>query len=181
MGEDKPFIEIEGMPIITRVHSIFLKMFEEVIIVTNEKELYKKLDARICNDLFPEGGVLGGIYTGLFFSSFLYSFCAACDMPFMKEPVIEYLIKNIEGYDVIVPRTEDGLQPLHAVYSKNCLEPIRKTIEEKKHRVVEFYSMVRTRVVEEREFISLDPLRESFINVNTPEELRSIRQGRHPF
>ena len=181
MGENKPFIKIEGMPIINRIHSLFQNMFEEVIIVTNEKELYSTLDAKIYNDLFPNGGVLGGLYTGLFFSSFLYSFCAASDMPFLKESVIEYLIKDIAGYDIIVPRTEDGLQPLHAVYSKNCLEPIKKTIEKKKHKVIDFYTMVRTKVIEEHEFIFLDPRRESFVNVNTPEELHLIKQGRHRF
>jgi molybdopterin-guanine dinucleotide biosynthesis protein A len=102
-------------------------------------------------------------------------------MPFLKESVIEYLIKDIAGYDIIVPRTEDGLQPLHAVYSKNCLEPIKKTIEQKKHKVIDFYTMVRTKVIEEHEFIFLDPMRESFVNVNTPEELHLIKQGRHRF
>ena len=178
MGQNKPFIKIEGMTIINRIHSLFEKIFEEVIIVANEKELYSKFDARIYSDLFPGGGVLGGLYTGLFFSSFSYSFCAACDMPFLKESVIEYLMRDIAGYDVIVARTRDGLQPLHAFYSKNCLEPIKKTIEEKKHAIIDFYGVVRTKVIEEHEFISLDPMRESFVNVNTPEELLLIRRGR---
>ena len=181
MGENKAFIKIEGVPIISRIHSLFQNIFEEIIIVTNEKDLYSTLDAKIYNDLIPNGGVLGGLYTGLFFSSFLYSFCVASDMPFLNESVIEYLIKDIGSYDVIVPRTEDGLQPLHAVYSKNCLEAINKAIEQKKSTVIDFYTMVRTKVIEEHEFISLDPMRESFVNVNTPEELLLIKQGRHRF
>jgi len=179
MGENKAFIEIEGMPMIKRIHSLFEKIFEEVIIVTNERELYRTFSAKIYNDLFPNGGVIGGLYTGLFFSSLPYSFCVASDMPLLKQSVIEYLVRNIEGYDVLVPRTKDGLHPLHAVYSKQCLEAIKIMIDQKKHRIVDFYKMVRTKIIDEDKFISLDPERESFININTPEELLRFRQGEY--
>jgi len=176
MGENKPFIEIEGMPIISRIHTLFKGLFEEVIIVTNQKELYKMFDAKIYSDIFPSCGVAGGLYSGLFFSSFRYSFCVASDMPFLQKSVIEYLIKNIGDYDVVVPRTIDGLQPLHAVYSKNCLEPIKKIIDNKSYRIIDFYKKVRTKIIDEAKFISLDPRRESFININTPEELLKIKK-----
>ena len=102
-------------------------------------------------------------------------------MPFLKEPLIEYLIKNTEDYDVVVPRTKDGLQPLHAIYSKNCLEPIRKIIDDKSYRIIDFYKKMRIKIIDEAEFISLDPGRESFININTPEELVNIKQREQPF
>lgn len=175
MGRNKAFIEIEGTPIIKRICSLFERLFEEVIIVTNEEEPYKALGAKVYNDLFPNVGVLGGLYTGLFFSSFAYSFCVASDMPFLKVSVIDYLIRGMEDYDVIVPKTRDGLQPLHALYSKNCLEPIRVVMSRKNSRVVDFYPMVRTRIIDDFELASVDPGRESFINVNTPEELLLIK------
>jgi molybdopterin-guanine dinucleotide biosynthesis protein A len=80
---------------------------------------------------------------------------------------------------VVVPRTEGGLEPLHAIYSKNCLDPIRKILEHKQFKVLDFYPMVKVNIVEESEFRSLDPARESFLNVNTPEELRLIKKPRH--
>jgi molybdopterin-guanine dinucleotide biosynthesis protein A len=85
----------------------------------------------------------------------------------------------MEDYDVVVPRTKDGLQPLHAIYSKQCLEPIKTIIDQRKHRIVDLYKMVRTKIIDEYEFISLDPKRESFININTPEELRRFKQGKY--
>ena len=132
MGENKAFIEIEGVPIIQRIYNLFKELFQEIIIVTNQKELFSNFDSKIYTDLLPNKGVLGGLYTGIFFSTFHYSFCVACDMPFIKKSLVQYLIKNIEDDDVIVPRTKDGLQPLHAIYSKNCLEPIKKIIEQGK-------------------------------------------------
>ena len=174
MGENKAFIEIEGVPIVSRIYTLFKELFQEVIIVTNQPELFKNFDSKIYSDLLPNKGALGGLFTGLFFSNFQYSFCVACDMPFIKKSLVQYLINNIEGEDVIVPRAKDGLQPLHAVYSKNCLDPIKKIMEQGKYKIIDFYNLVSIKIVEEKDFTSLDPLRESFINVNTPEELFMI-------
>ena len=178
MGENKAFIEIEGVPIIRRVYNLFKELFQEVIIVTNQKELFSNFDSKIYSDLFPDKGALGGLYTGIFFSTFNYSFCVACDMPFIKKSVVQHLINHIQDDDVIVPQTRDGLQPLHAIYSKNCLEPIKLTIEQGKYKILDFYEMVKVKIIQEDDFISLDPLRESFVNVNTPVELLSIRRDK---
>jgi len=174
MGENKAFIPIQGVPIINRIHTLFKDLFEEVIIVTNQEGLFANFDSRIYTDLLPNKGALGGLYTGIFFSRFQYSFCVACDMPFIKKSLVQYLIRNIRDEDVIVPRTRDGLQPLHAIYSKNCLGPIKEIIEQGRCKIIDFYDLVKVKIIEEKDFVFLDPVRESFINVNTPEELTSI-------
>jgi molybdopterin-guanine dinucleotide biosynthesis protein A len=179
MGKNKAFIEIDGVPIIQRIYKLFKTLFSEIVIVTNEMELFQNFEVKIHRDLIPDQGVLGGLYTGIFCSSFPHAFCVACDMPFLKGPVIRYLIEKIEDYDVVVPRTKDGLQPLHAIYSRNCLDPIRKIIEQKQFKIIDFYPMVKVNIVEENEFRSLDPARESFLNVNTPEELGLIKKSKH--
>lgn len=178
MGQNKAFIEIEGIPIIQRIYRLFKDLFQEVIIVTNQKDLFSGFDSKVYSDLIPHKGAIGGLYTGIFFSSFHHSFCVACDMPFIKSPLVQCLIENIRDEDVIIPRTIDGLQPLHAIYSKNCVDPIKRTIEQGKQGIIDFYHLVKVKIVEEREFLHLDPVRESFINVNTPEELRSVREYR---
>lgn len=179
MGENKAFIEIDGTPIIHKIYNLFKELFREIIIVTNQKELFSNYDSKIYSDLLLDKGALGGLYTGIFFSTFNYSFCVACDMPFIKKPLVQYLmdhIKNDDDVDVIVPRTSDGFQPLHAIYSKKCLEPIKKILDQGKYKIIDFYDMVKIKVIRENDFISIDPMGESFINVNTPTELLSIRR-----
>ena len=179
MGKNKAFIEIDGVPIIQRIHNLLKTLFSEIVIVTNEVESFQNFEARIHRDLIPDQGALGGLYTGIYYSSFPHAFCVACDMPFLKGSVIRYLIEKTEDYDVVVPRTKDGLQPLHAIYSKDCLDPIRKIMEQRQFKIIDFYPMVKVNIVEENEFRSLDPARESFLNVNTPEELRLIKKPKH--
>ena len=178
MGQNKAFIEIDGISIINRIVTLFNELFQEIIIVTNEKELFYSFDSKIYSDLIPNKGALGGLYTGIFFSSFPFSFCVACDMPFINKSIVHYLIQNLKEYDVIVPQTKDGLQPLHAIYSKNCLRPIKNMIEQGKYKILDFYHLVRVKIVDEEHFIQLDPKRESFLNINTPDELNSIRKSK---
>jgi molybdopterin-guanine dinucleotide biosynthesis protein A len=178
MGENKAFIELEGVPIVRRIYTLFRELFQEVVIVTNQQELFKNFDSKIYSDLIPNQGALGGLYTGLFFSTFQYSFCVACDMPFIKKPLVQYIINNIVGEDVIVPRTKDGLQPLHAVYSKNCIDPIKKIMEQGKYKIIDFYNLVNVKIIDEKDFTLFNSFRESFINVNTPQELLLFLKGK---
>jgi molybdenum cofactor guanylyltransferase len=176
MGQDKAFIRIGEKPIIGTITDLFQKLFKETLIVTNRKDLYLHLRVNVYEDIFPNHGALGGLYTGLFRSHFSNSFTVACDMPSLKANVINYLCQEAAGYDVVVPRTEDGFQPLHAVYSKRCLEPILKILMEERTRILDFYPLVRVRTVEAGELLSIDPEMQSFVNINTPEELNRLRK-----
>ncbi len=178
MGENKAFLPIDGVPIITRIHSLLTELFAEVIIITNQTQLFKDFRSRTYVDLIPDKGALGGLYTGVFLSEFEYSFCVACDMPFIKRSLVRFLVKNTTGEDAIVPRTRDGLQPLHAVYSKRCLNAMKQVINEGGYKIIDFYDLVKVKIIDEADFLHIDPVRESFINVNTPEELRLIRNSR---
>lgn len=171
MGKNKAFLQVGGIPIIQRIFSLFDELFEEILIITNQRELFTDLHAKIYNDLIPDRGALGGLYTGLFYSAFRYSFCVACDMPFLQPSLIKFLFSKTEDYDAVVPRTQDGLQPLHAVYSKDCLSPVKELIDHGGLKIIDFYEKARVRVIDEVEFRFLDPDRDSFLNVNTPEEL----------
>jgi molybdopterin-guanine dinucleotide biosynthesis protein A len=179
MGKNKALIEIEGIPIIERIYALFRKLFQEVWIITDQEELFAGLGAKLHDDLIPNLGALGGLHSGLVLASFPYSFCVACDMPFLRESLIDFLLRRIDGFAAVVPKTRDGWQPLHAVYSKACLDPIKEVVAEGKTKIIDIYPRIKIRTVEEEEFRSLDPLNESFININTPEDLARIQAGRH--
>ncbi len=60
MGQDKAFIEVDGVPIILRIFAVFDRLFRETIIVANEKEPYTELNIPVYSDLVPGQGALGG-------------------------------------------------------------------------------------------------------------------------
>jgi molybdopterin-guanine dinucleotide biosynthesis protein A len=176
MGENKAFIDAGGVPLFERVFRVFKEIFSEIIIVTNDARPFKRYEARLQKDLILNKGALGGLYTGLFHSPSYHAFCTACDMPFLNPWVIKYMIEERDEYDVIIPKTHDGLHPLHAIYSKNCLNPMRQLLSRDDLRIVNFFRRVRVRYIEEREIREFDPHMRSLINVNTEEEMETVRE-----
>ncbi|MCK5553033.1 MAG: molybdenum cofactor guanylyltransferase, partial [Deltaproteobacteria bacterium] len=145
-------------------------------IVANDTHPFEMYDARLQKDIILNRGALGGLYTGLFHSPSYHAFCTACDMPLLNRGVITYMMEERDDYDVIVPKTHDGLHPLHAIYSKECLEPMRQLLDRNDLRIVDFFHQVRVKYIEELEIKKFDPHMRSLINVNTEEEMEAMRE-----
>jgi len=176
MGQNKAFLEVQGERIIDRIKRIFVDLFDEVVLVTNSPRDYLDLNLRIVADLYRERGSLAGIFTGLFHASFSHAFVAACDMPFLNPALIAHLVGLSPGYDIVIPRTEDGLQPLHAVYSRKCLPFMEDLLREGNLKILDFFHRVKKREVPAEEMIPLDPHLSSFLNLNSPEDLSRIQE-----
>lgn len=164
-----------GIPLFERVYRIFREIFSEIIIVANDVLPFERYEAILRRDIILGKGALGGLYTGLFHSSNYHAFCSACDMPFLNPRVIKYMGKERDEYDVIVPKTHDGLHPLHAIYSKKCLNPMSQSLDRNDLKIVNFFQQVRVRYIEEMEIREFDPDMRSVINVNTAEEMEAVR------
>lgn len=175
MGKNKAFLEIDGQRIIDRAVKLLKGIFSQVILVTNTPLEYSYLDIEIVIDIVPKGGALIGIYTGLFYSSHPYCFVTACDMPFLNKKVIEHLITISKNYDVVIPHLDDGYHPLHAIYSKKCIKSIEKLIHENNLKITDFFDKVKVKEVTSDDINSLDPNLNSFLNINTPEDLTRIK------
>jgi len=175
MGQNKAFLEVQGERIIDRIRRIFTDLFQEVLLVTNSPRDYLDLNLRIVTDLYREKGALGGIFTGLFHASFSHAFVTACDMPFLNKELISHLVRLSPGYDIVIPRTDDGLQPLHAVYSQRCLPFMEDLLRRGNLKILDFFHRVKKREVLTGEIIPLDPRLSSFLNLNSPEDLARIQ------
>jgi molybdopterin-guanine dinucleotide biosynthesis protein A len=180
MGKNKAFLEVNGQRIIDRTANLLRGIFDEVILVTNDPLDYLDLNLRTVTDLFPERGSLGGIYTGLFHASCAHAFVAACDMPFLQAALVRYLIDLSPGFDIVIPRTDDGFQPLHAVYSQRCLPFIEDLLRRDILKIIDFFPKVKKREVPAEEIRRFDPGIRSFLNINTPEDLTRIQSSSAP-
>ena len=174
MGENKAFLAINGERLIDRTVRLFRSIFKEVIIVTTDPTDYLDQPAVIVTDILPDKGALGGIYTGLFFAREEHVFVAACDMPFLNLTFLEYMTRQSSGYDIVIPAPTDGLQPLHAVYARRCLPVIRRLLDQNRLKVTGFYPSHRLLKISPEIIHSFDPEGRMFLNVNTPEDLRTL-------
>ncbi len=174
MGINKAFLEIDGTRLIDNILAVYQKIFSEIIIVTNDPLSYTEFsETLIVTDIYKEKGALGGIYTGLFYATYDYSFVTACDMPFLNEDFIIYLTGQAGKHDIIVPELPEGFQPLHAIYSRNCLSHIKKLLIADKLKIAGFYKEVRLLSIPEEKIKPFNKDRRLFLNVNTPEDLKA--------
>ena len=171
MGTDKSFVLFQGRPLIEVVREAVEGLGDELILVTNKPDAYAHLGLPMVGDLYPETGPLGGIYTALYHAAHPHVLTVACDMPWLNRPLLEHMAGLRGSADVVVPRWDKFPEPLHAVYSKACLEPIREKLEAQMYKITVFYGRVRVRFVGREEIERFDPDGRSFVNVNTPDDL----------
>ncbi|OQZ03555.1 MAG: hypothetical protein B6D34_07335 [Candidatus Brocadia sp. UTAMX1] len=170
MGYNKAFLKYGDKTFIEHQIARLTKIFDEIILSANDAAAYAYLNLPIVSDVISGKGPLSGICAGLIRSTSSHAFVIACDMPFLDEKVILCLKDRIDSYDVVVPQTSRGLEPLHAFYSKNCIQPIRRCLDEGRLRIIDFFADVKVRIVCEQELNGLDGSTSSLTNLNTPEE-----------
>jgi len=144
---------------------------DETLLITNKPDDYKHLNLPMVGDLFPDHGPLGGIYTAVHAATHPHALVVACDMPWLNRPLLEYMISLCHKADVIVPRWEKFPEPLHAIYSKVCLDPIEEKLKEKRLKITGFFGQVAVQFVERAEIEKFDEDGRSFANINSPEDL----------
>ena len=171
-GKNKAFLEIGGKTILERHLDTLQDLFDEIILVTRQPELYSQYPVRVVPDLFEDRASLTGIHSGLYHASHPYSFIVPCDAPFLQKSYIQLLIDAVEpDIDVVIPNHEGFYEPLCAIYSKRCLPIIDEQLKQKNYRIFAFFKNVNVKTISKEETLAVDPKMLSFFNVNTPESL----------
>lgn len=179
MGEDKALKTFLGRPLIQRVVERLSPTADELIVTTNRPDDYAFLKLPLISDLKPGRGALGGLYTAIASASNLIVAVVACDMPFASPALIEAATQLMveEGADVVIAKSEEGYEPLHAVYRRaTCLSAIEAALEADQWKVVAWFPQVKVRVLTPDEIRRYDPSGLAFWNVNTPEEFSKAEE-----
>jgi molybdopterin-guanine dinucleotide biosynthesis protein A len=127
-------------------------------------------------DEFPGQGSLAGIHAGLKQSKTEQVFVVACDMPYLNSELIRRMISKAPGSDVVIPESDGGFEPLHAVYSKNCLPAMEEALKNGTRKIVDCFDWSKVSVLSRDETAAVDPEFLSFRNINTPEEYFRFRE-----
>src|SRR5215470_884597 len=142
-GEPKALMSLGGRSIIERVLGVVERVVDEVLVVTNTPDLYAFLRLPMVPDAYPDGGSLGGIFTGLKAAPGDAAFTVACDMPFLDPAVARLVVARAGEGDVVIPRVGDVFETLHAVYGKACLAPMEERLRAGRLKIVGFFDRVR--------------------------------------
>jgi molybdopterin-guanine dinucleotide biosynthesis protein A len=179
MGQDKALKLFLGRPLIQRVIERLRPIADELLVTTNHPEDYAFLNLPLLTDLKPGRGALGGLYTALFSAKNSIVAVAACDMPFANAELFkaasDILIK--EEADVVIAKTDEGYEPLHAVYRREtCIPAIEAAIASDKWRMDAWFPQVKISWLKQEEIRLYDPEGLAFSNTNTPEDFIRAEQ-----
>jgi molybdenum cofactor guanylyltransferase len=179
MGEDKALKPFLGRPLIQRVVDRLSPIADEMIVTTNHPEDYRFLNVRLTPDLKPGRGALGGLYTAVASATHPLVAVVACDMPFASPTLLEAggRLMVQEEADVVIAKSEEGFEPVHAVYRRaTCLPAIESAIDADQWKVIAWFPQVKVRVLTSDEWKQFDPDGLAFWNVNTPDEFIQAEQ-----
>ena len=179
MGENKALKPFLGRPLIRRVMDRLAPIADEMLVTTNQPAELAFLGVPLIADLRPGRGALGGLYTALASAHHDLVAVVACDMPFVSAALLEACtgILEAEGADVVIAKTPEGYEPLHALYRRSaCVPAIESAIEADQWRVISWFPKVRVRTLTEQELRHYDPDGIAFLNLNTPEEFQEAER-----
>ena len=170
MGRDKSTLPFKNKPLITYVHGILKQVLPEVFIISKHHTAIEGVESPILKDITPREASLVGIASALLYATTDYVFVVGCDMPFIRKEAILYMMDQAHGEDIVIPRTEAGYEPLHAVYNRSCLSHILRAIDRNRIAITGLFPFLSVKVVTEPALF-LNRGVSIFTNINTEEDL----------
>jgi len=196
LGErDKWELVVGGKPQSLRVLSALGEVFGDVLVVGREPprggsgspvdsrdEAAAGGAARVSyvSDARPGSGPLGGVLSTLIAARAARGPAAgamvvAGDMPFLSPALIRHILFTAErrrgSFDVLLPRWDGYVEPLHAFYGPACLEHLRDLPSLAGRRITEVLSGLKVAEIPQVEVELFGRPEVVFCNLNTSEDL----------
>lgn len=168
MGENKALLKLDGRTLL----EIALEKAREVTAAVSIVGPQANFGDDAIEDLFPDGGPLGGIHAGLTHSQSDLNLMLAVDTPLVEARFLQFLLQQARasGADVTLPRTADGYEPLCAVYRRSFCGVAETALKERRYKIDALFPIVSLRVIEEIEMSRFAFNPAMFQNLNTRAE-----------
>lgn len=175
MGQDKAFLLIEGLPVIERMITVMQGCFKKLVLVGDRPERFEQYGLPVLQDSYP-GSSLGGLYTGLQHAETGQIFVSSCDIPFPDPELVRLICAEAGGYEAVVPATDNGLEPLFALYYKSCLPTMLAALEVGNYRITSVLHHLNVKTIPNEQMKAVDPGGKGLLNINTPQDYAACRE-----
>ena len=177
MGKDKALLPWGAGDLMDRVISTVAALpYASETFIVGDRPGYHGRGVPVIADDFDSAGPLGGIATALRVATESRVLVVAVDMPFLSLPLLTAMAEVGRGSDALVPFV-GGWQPLHAIYDRNCLVPVRRQIERGELKISSLFDHIAVVKLGTDWVRAYDPNLRSFENVNTIADYRSATQS----
>ena len=167
MGEDKSIMLI-GEQAMIKYSLEALKPFCKEVFISTNKEGHKSFQYPTISDEYKKIGPIAGIHSALKNANTDFVMILPCDSPMVKKEFVKFLILQIkQNTKAIVPKYDNNLEPLFAIYHQSILPIVELQIKSKDYKLVNLLSKVDVETIEVKD-------RSCFVNINTPEDYKEI-------
>ncbi|HVR84311.1 MAG TPA: molybdenum cofactor guanylyltransferase, partial [Planctomycetota bacterium] len=170
MGRNKALLPFRGKPLIRHQLDLLSPLFSEILISANDPAPFSPFGRRVVPDVFAEPCSLSGIHALLKAATAPRIFIVACDLPFLNPALLGMMLGVPGDFDVIVPLSDLGLEPLHAIYARSCIPAIEAAATESRWKVSDFYEGLWVDKLPVNDGDWLVDGRSPFLNANTPDD-----------
>jgi molybdenum cofactor guanylyltransferase len=181
MGKNKALLPLPGDQAITFVEhlvSLLSECCSETLIVARDKAHARDFvfpGVRVTYDEKPDIGPLMGLYSGLSAIHTTQALIVAVDLPCVQPALLSFLLSQPRpAGTLLVPLVHEIPQVLLALYPRSVLAFVKEQLLQGRRDVRFLLQVAPVQFVEEAQIRQVDPQLRSFINVNTPEELREL-------
>lgn len=148
--------------------------FDEIIIISNNKEAYSQFSLKVFSDIYLGNGPLCGIHSALKNSKNDKVLCIACDMPLITKNTLNFIGNLGEECEVLVPKINEKLQPLCSLYSKRLIPKIEDALIKNENKLQKFIMSTKYKILEDKTYEELNE--RYFSNINTINEYNDLEE-----
>ena len=170
-GVAKGLIAMAGRTILDVQLDVLRPLFDEILLVANDAEPYRRFGLPIVGDRIAGCGPLGGLHAALHACRAPRLFLCACDMPALSADAVRRVADADAQADVVVPVVGGRPEPLHARYAAACLPAIESSLAAGHYKMAGFFRDVRVVEIPEADLRRIDPELSFLRNLNTPDDL----------
>jgi molybdopterin-guanine dinucleotide biosynthesis protein A len=171
-GRNKATLSINGASVLERQLAQLGRVADRTIIIANDASPYGSYGVPVIPDMLPGHSALGGLYTAVSSAPGDHTLVVACDMPFLSDALLAFLIDAGRKADIVIPRTARGYEPLCATYTRRTAGALKRLVDEERYTLSEVARIrgLAIREVGEDELQQFGPVDVLFFNVNTPDD-----------
>jgi molybdopterin-guanine dinucleotide biosynthesis protein A len=185
MGQPKGLLKFGNQPLILRIASL-LEPLVCVVTAVGSPALYGHLGLHVIDDVkigAPDesgkpAGPLSGIASALTSTRTDWNLILACDLPYLSVEWLDWLLGRAmkSSRQILMPQTAGGLEPLAALYRRECAGPILEALHRGVHKVSDALEQFQIEFVTERDWGHVDPVGRVLYNMNAPEDYDEARR-----
>jgi len=173
-GSPKELAGYDGRKLIDFAMDTAQSISNSTIVISNSADIISDSQIPVYDDLIPDCGPLGGIYTALHYSKDKYVAVLPIDMPLLNLKIYRTLYPSLKDEKPVVACSHKGIEPLVSIWPVEVLSELKVQIDKKDFRL---YHLLKKLNAVEINFASVPDYKHHwFENINYKKDIKSLEK-----